>query len=225
MPRKRKKLNIFGTKLWHLVGLITSDGNLSEDGRHINITSKDYAFLCDFRNVYRLANKIGVKNKNKVNQAYHICFSNVGFYSFLLSIGLSPNKSLSQKELFVPKDYFHDFLRGLVDGDGSIQRWLHKSNRGEQWTLRVASGSEAFLEWLKDEIEKIFKVRGKIYQENKRATSFRLKYGKLAAKTILKNCYYKGAFGLARKTELAQKCVESYKGWERSKAVFIGDNN
>ena len=31
--------------LWYLVGLITADGFLSKDGRHIDITAKDYKFL------------------------------------------------------------------------------------------------------------------------------------------------------------------------------------
>ena len=109
MPHRRKDLNIVGADLWYLVGLITSDGNLSKDARHINIASKDYTFLNAFRNAYGLTNRIGVKNKGKINQAYQIQFSNVNFYNFLLAIGLCPNKSLIQKELPVPKNNFCDF--------------------------------------------------------------------------------------------------------------------
>lgn len=225
MPHVRKDLNIVGADLWYLVGLITSDGNMSKDGRHINITSKDYAFLDDFRNAYGLTNKIGTKNKGKINQAYQIQLANIDFYNFLLSIGLSPNKSLVQKDLFVPECYFGDFLRGLIDGDGSIRNWLHPENLREQWTLRISSGSRDFLKWLKDKIEKIFRVKGRIHQENKKGTSFRLKYGKLAAMIILEKSYCKDVFSLNRKAELADKCINSYKGWERSKTVLVDKDN
>jgi hypothetical protein len=57
MPRRRKDLNIKGTNLWYLVGLITSDGNLSPDGRHIDITSSDYDFLLEIKK------RIGIENK------------------------------------------------------------------------------------------------------------------------------------------------------------------
>lgn len=40
MANRRKELNIEGANLWYLVGLITSDGCLSKDGRHVDITAK-----------------------------------------------------------------------------------------------------------------------------------------------------------------------------------------
>ncbi|MDP2929903.1 MAG: LAGLIDADG family homing endonuclease [Candidatus Omnitrophota bacterium] len=86
MPHKRKDLNIVGSKLWYLVGLITTDGCLSSDGRHINITSKDEAYLVKLKNELGLDNKIGVKNKDRPNKAYQIEFANRNLYDFLLSI-------------------------------------------------------------------------------------------------------------------------------------------
>jgi len=62
MLRKRKNLNIGGANLWYyLVGLVTSDGNLSPDGRHVDITSSDYEFLQNIVNLFGLSNKIGIK--------------------------------------------------------------------------------------------------------------------------------------------------------------------
>jgi len=45
MPPCRKILNIQPPNLWYFVGIITSDGNLSPDGRHIGITSNDTFLL------------------------------------------------------------------------------------------------------------------------------------------------------------------------------------
>ena len=218
MPHKRKNLGIKGPKLWYLVGLITSDGCLSSDGRHINITSEDYSFLRGLKKELELANRIGVKNRRRTKQAYQIQLANVNFYNFLLSIGLMQNKSLTLEQVSVPEGYFPNFLRGLIDGDGGMQRWIHPTNKREQWNLRIASGSIKFLEWLQDDIEKIIGVTGRLHKES--PTRFRLKYGKMAARVIVRKCYHEGCFGLERKIALARACIDSYRGWKRSSTIL-----
>ena len=218
MPHKRKDLNIKGANLWYLVGLITSDGCLSSDGRHIDITSSNYEFLEKLKTHLGLVNRVTTKYGFKKKIAYHIQLCNRSFYDFLLSIGLFPCKSLTLEAINVPTDNFCDFLRGLIDGDGGMQRWFHTTNRREQWNLRIASGSKKFLTWLKDEIEKNIGAKGRLHSESK--TQFRLKYGKMAAQRIIKRCYYEGCLGLDRKIRLAQECRDSYIGWKQSKTVL-----
>lgn len=219
MPHKRKELNIKGSNLWYLVGLIASDGCLSSDGRHIDITAKDRNFLTELTKKLKIRNRVCLKNRGTNKEAYRIQIANRNFYDFLVSIGLTQNKSLNLGPIKTPVLYFVDFLRGLIDGDGGMQRWIHRTNRREQWNLRVASGSEKFLIWLRDEIERLMNVKGRVYSES--ATQFRLKYGKMAARAIAEKCYYKGCFGLQRKIALAKDCVESYKGWSISKTVNV----
>ena len=84
MANRRKELNIEGANLWYLVGLIASDGCLSKDNRHIDITSKDYDFLVDLKKELRLNNRIGIKNKGKKNQGFHIQIANKNYYEILL---------------------------------------------------------------------------------------------------------------------------------------------
>lgn len=223
MPQKRKDLKLQGPNLWYLVGLITSDGCLSIDGRHINIISKDHKFLEKLNDYFKIACKIGIKNKEKINQAYFVDFSNKNLYEFLLSIGLTPNKSLNLKALDVPQEFFVDFLRGVIDGDGSLRSWLHPTNLHEQWSLRIALASKIFIKWLSSKIEEYLGCKGKIYSElrqNRNNFIYTLKYGKIAAKKILQDCYYKDAFALDRKIKLADKCLDSYRGWGASKTVF-----
>lgn len=223
MPNKRKDLKIEGHNLWYLVGLITSDGCLSKDGRHIDITSIDYEFLSKIKNKFSLTNRIGTKNKEKINVAYYIQISNKNFYDFLLSIGLIPNKSLTLDRLDISKEFFNDFLRGLIDGDGSLRSWRHTTNLHVQWSLSVFSASEAFIKWLQAAIEAYLGCRGKIHSalmSDRINPLYTLKYGKMAARVIANNCYYKGCFGLNRKIKLARECLGSYKGWTQSKTVF-----
>ncbi|MBU1808695.1 MAG: LAGLIDADG family homing endonuclease [Candidatus Omnitrophica bacterium] len=220
MPHKRKDLNITGSNLWYLVGLITSDGCLSSDGRHIDITSKDYELLEKIKMATGITNKIGSKYGFNKSHAFHIQIGNKNFYNFLLMVGLTQKKSLTLRSLNVSRKYFVDFLRGMIDGDGCIRRWIHPSNAMEQWNLRIYSGSGIFIKWLRHVMECMLNVKGKIYKETDR--KWILKYGKMAAKEIAKQCYYDNCLGLSRKIKLAQECCTSHRGWSKSKTVCCG---
>ncbi|MBU0759870.1 MAG: hypothetical protein KKA34_05880 [Candidatus Omnitrophica bacterium] len=222
MSRKRKELKIGGPNLWYLVGLITSDGCLSKDGRHIDITSKNYEFLSRLKERLKIKNKVGIKNRDTKKEAYHIQIANRNFYDFLLSIGLIPNKSLTLKNLNIPEAFFRDFLRGLIDGDGSMRSWVHPTNLHEQWSLRIYSGSQLFLTWLNSKIEEYIGCRGKLYAEfrpKRDSFVYTMKYGKMAAKRILQSCYYQGAFGMNKKINLARSCSKALSGWSQSKTL------
>jgi len=222
MPHKRKDLNITGSNLWYLVGLITSDGCLSSDGRHIDITAKDYGFLERIKNTTGITNRIGIKYGVRKQRACRIQIGNKSFYNFLLFVGLRPNKSLTVGSLNVSRIYFADFLRGLIDGDGCIRRWIHPSNYREQWNLRIYSGSGVFIKWLNGITEYLLNVKGRVHMETDK--KWILKYGKMAAKEITRQCYYKGCLGLERKIRLAQQCLDSYKGWSKSKTVCCANS-
>ncbi len=217
MPNRRKELNIRGSNLWYLVGLIATDGCLCTDGRHVDITSKDYSFLENIKHRAGISNKIGVKYNGNKQKSFHFQIGNKKFYELLLSIGLTQNKSLTLGEIKVPSKYFVDFLRGVIDGDGCIRRWLHSSNNKEQWSLRIYSGSERFVNWLSSITEQWLKVFGKVHRSGNNL--WVLKYGKLAAREIARACYYKNCFGLERKIKLAHQCFSSYRGWSTSKTV------
>lgn len=203
--------------LWYVVGLITTDGYLSIDRRHIIITSKDEEILVKVKNSLFLDNKIGRKSRGyELEKKYFVLqIGDVKFYKFLLNVGLHNNKSLTMEKLSVPSKYFIDFLRGVIDGDGSIERWIHRSNGYEQWSLRVISGAPIFLQWLKEEIEKNFSVRGKLYgylNKGKKNKIYSIKFGKLSAKVILKGCYYKNCLSLERKLVKANECLKTING-------------
>ena len=201
--------------LWYTVGLIATDGNLSPDGRHINITSKDTKHLIHVKKVLGLTNKIGSKVGAYQTTCSVLQFGDVKFYKFLEQIGLTRKKSLTLKPLKIPKKYFHDFLRGVIDGDGNIQKWIHKSNGNTQWVIKIVSASPIFLPWLKQRINKYLNTDGKIHVytgHKKRNPLYMLKYGKFASKIILRWCYYPNSLSLPRKLNLAKKCLRSKNG-------------
>ncbi|MEK7192262.1 MAG: LAGLIDADG family homing endonuclease [Patescibacteria group bacterium] len=215
--------------LWYIVGLITTDGNLSISGRHINITSKDRSLLYDVRSSLFLNNKIGRKsngsNKKKIYSVLQL--GDKKFYDYLMDIGLTPKKSLTLKSIKVPNKYFIDFVRGVIDGNGNISRWVHATNKNVQWSLRIVSGSKTFLLWLKNSMEKTFEVSGKFYTQqyaNKKNPLHILKFGKFAAKFILKRCYYNKCLALNRKLKSSMKCLQSEDGL-RKYGNFVSVNH
>ena len=205
--------------LWYIVGLIATDGNLSPDGRHICITSKDIDFLEDIRDVLGINAKIGRKSSGieRIKKYGILQFSDVSFYRYLIKIGLTPRKSLTIGELLVPKKHFADFVRGVIDGDGNISYWIHSTNKHEQWSLRIVSGSFTFIDWLAHAITKHFKVTGRVHMvlSERKNPLYLVKFGKVATKIILNLTYYPNCLGLKRKKLKATKCLTSENGWNR----------
>ena len=139
---------IWSTNFAYALGLITADGNLSPDGRHMAFVSKDLDLIDTFKNYLDLKNRGSLKtsgySKDPNKKYYVVQFGNARLYRFLKLIGLGPNKSKNIARLFVPRQYFPDFLRGLIDGDGHIHVFKHPESKNLQLNLRVISGSYPF---------------------------------------------------------------------------------
>ena len=202
---------------WYLVGLIATDGCLSRDGRHIDITSANEKHLSDIRRALNLSCRVTSKGKG----AYHIQIGSSDLYRKLQEIGLTPRKSLTLGALAVPDAEFSEFFRGVIDGDGGIRHWRHPSNGREQWTLRISSASRPFVAWLEKTVERLWCVHGRVHEEQRGRFHplYKLKYGKLAGRVILGKCYYPGALSLERKRVLAEQCLTVPVGWSKSATV------
>ncbi|MFH0732847.1 MAG: LAGLIDADG family homing endonuclease [Candidatus Omnitrophota bacterium] len=207
---------------WYLVGLVTADGSLSKDKRHIDITSKDKKYLEDLKTCFNLDNRVAMKNKNKKNVAYRIQLGSKLLWNFLYCIGLMPRKTHELMSVNVPATKFRDFLRGFIDGDGNIQSWINNRNGHRQWSLRMKILSGAFAKWLCKATEYYVGAKGRLHLESKenRQDIYVLKFGKLSARHILKRCYYKGAFAYYRKRSLALQCLSSETGWSTHSSVL-----
>ena len=206
-------------KLWYLVGLITTDGCLSPDGRHIDITAKDKNFLKEICKQFGLNVSVGKKQSGYTDQWSHrIQFSAKSFYDFLLGVQLTPKKSKTLGVLKVPDDHFSHFLRGVIDGDGCIRSWIHPQNGVEQWIVKITSASERFLKWIASKIKEIYQVSGALHPKYT-GGAYDLKFGKLAAQELLKICYTKNVFALPRKLQKARQCITTKRGWNKSKTV------
>jgi hypothetical protein len=127
-------------------------------------------------------------------------FGDVSLCRFLVSIGITPNKSKTIAELKVPKDYFFDFLRGLFDGDGSIYSYFDKRWRSSFMIyISFASASEKFIIWLRRSIFELSGLKGhKVGGAN--VSWLQLRYAKNEALHLIDRMYMtKPKFFLKRK--------------------------
>ncbi len=163
----------------------------------------------NFRKCLKLKNKIGVKNSgsNKEKIYYVVQFSDVNLYDFLVGIGIIQAKSKTLATIEIPNEYFFDFLRGCIDGDGSISSTTHPESSIRQLRLRLCSASKPFLLWVKKEILTNLKIESGWIYSNKTSMHI-LSYGKRDSIKILKNMYYTDVkYYLQRKFKVAEPFI------------------
>jgi hypothetical protein len=176
----------------YIIGLITTDGNLSPDGRHITFVSGDMQLHETFKHCLGISNETGPHGS-----AFHTIVSDVTFYRWLLTIGLMPKKTFKMREIKVPDRYFADFVRGYLDGDGNINVYLDKYNvrkHGKKeyayWRLyvRLYSANRPILEWLQVKITRLMGVKGSIV--NPQSGALALQYAKRESLILLARLYH-----------------------------------
>lgn len=120
-----------------------------------------------------------------------------------MSIRLTPAKSKIIGQLDIPDNYFADFLRGCIDGDGSIGIFKHPESKHPQLRTRLFSASIPFLQWIKDTILKNINIKtGWIEKKNDVSV---LIYAKEDSIKLLNYIYYQNVeYYLKRKYNIAK---------------------
>ncbi len=183
----------WSSELAYCIGLISIDGCLSKDGRHITLVSKDYQQIATFKACLNIGANIRPCGRGGATELkyFRLQFGDVNFYRFLLSLGLTPAKSKTIGRLNIPAKYFKDFLRGSFDGDGTLYSyWDERWKSSYLFYLSFISASACHLEWIQDSLQDQLGVKGKLKpQYNTRAHE--LRYAKSEAKVIIDFLYYK----------------------------------
>jgi len=85
-----------------------------------------------------------------------------------------PAKSLRLGSLRVPDEWFRDFLRGSIDGDGSIVSYVDSYNTFKKAGyvyarvyLSLVSASPPFIEWIRETLQRLVGVTGHVRSEKR----------------------------------------------------------
>jgi hypothetical protein len=131
-------------KVWtpemaYVLGYWWADGGMLQTthSSRVTFTSKDGEYL------EKIARTIGVGEvKPTDNACYRITIYRKAMYDDLLALGGTPNKSFTANWYAPPSEFLRHFVRGFVDGDGSLY-WL--STKITTHPRVQAVGTEQFL--------------------------------------------------------------------------------
>jgi len=204
---------------FYLLGAYMTDGCIY--GSQTLISSKDDDWLMQIRDHISPDKPI---HKDKGRNLYNFRFNDTTSSNWLISYGCTPRKSLTlslTKE--IPSEYIRDFVRGMIDGDGSVC-FFDYHNRGYDRTrvsVYLCSASEAIIDQVKEMIPSEFRVHkytkmnkpDKIYMIRDHvvknpAPQYILQSYNSNAQQLLQWLYYPGhVLSLPRKYEKAQQAI------------------
>ncbi len=213
----------WNSKLAYAVGLIATDGNLSKDKRHILFTTTDRQLASVFEKCLGIQNKITITPPSGFGKknAYRINFGNVKLYRWLEKIGIQSDKTYSLGRLFIPEKYLVDFLRGHLDGDGSIFTYddRYMEYKGKRYSYKrlytnFISTSYDHIEWIRSKILKILGIKGSLtsyHKEGRKISIWQLRFAKSDSIKLLSWIYYKPDLPcLNRKRLIAERFLTKY---------------
>ena len=212
------------SELAYAIGLITTDGSLSKDKRHIEFTTTDLQLAKLIKRYLSFQTKIAKKPPSGFGKkfVYRINFGNVKLYKWLEKIGLRNNKTYSLGRLKIPNRYMADFLRGHLDGDGSVFTYvdrymIYKGRRYTYHRLYTAFNSNrvGHLKWIQSNIKENLNIKGALssYQKkNRKFPMWKLRFAKKESLKLLCWLYYKPDIpSLKRKRKIVERFLKNSK--------------
>lgn len=202
MSRKNENIGHikYDHKFYYVLGLIATDGNIHKSTLSYAISRKDEELIEYFRQVfcnfrYKISYRVQEQNSGYISNSVRIRINSSYLCKILSDLGINPAKSLTISRIVVPNNYWIDFFRGCIDGDGSV------SNRRNSIELEMNSGSKHFLEFLLYENNRILglPIKNILYKTKNKSVCYRFSYYKTDLLSIRDILYYNGASCLQRK--------------------------
>jgi Mor family transcriptional regulator len=164
------KLIIPSSTLFYWLGFIQADGNVSIK-RKDNIGFSISLSIVDKEHLCKLATWLGfpdsrVRHKKcETGDLVSLSFSTPQLFAWY-TYGIVPRKTYNYVKPNIPNEYFGDYLRGLIDGDG------HTYVEGGKTHIEIVSNAE-YSKWLIQELKqrgihsKETSYEGKVYSRVK----------------------------------------------------------
>ena len=183
----------------YIVGLTATDGCLITGRRKINFKSADRDLVATYLGVLGRTNHIKTKPTKRGGVVHYTEFGDAALYRWFQAIGLTPRKSLTLGRIEVPDQFLAPLLRGLFEGDGHIQNFVHRPTvrkqpnyTYERLLIGFNSASRAHLDWLRERVGHSYGVWTSVQKfppKPQRHDFFRLIYGKHDSIKLLKLMY------------------------------------
>lgn len=210
-------INLEISKYSYFFGFIQADGSLRAFSRNrgyleIELGEKDKEILELFKELFpgisfSISTRVRNTNFKKNYTSYTLRIFRKEFRDELLKLGLSPGKKFLN--ISPPKYNFceRDYIRGLIDGDGSVGI----TEKGYPF-ISISVQSEALKNYFCKIIEKITGERKRVVR-NKRDNSYNIIVYQEKAQQFIKYLYYSNCLALKRKLKKAKEALQ----WKRPK--------
>lgn len=182
--------NKFNENSAYMLGYIFTDGNISwnpiksYNSLTITASEKDKNHLEKLRQLLSSTKPLLYSSKTK---SYRFIVTNKKLCQKLMKLGVFPNKSLTVEFPSIPRKCLRHFIRGIIDGDGSVIYVNRK--KSPYFDIRIYSGSFKFLKTLAKLIKQQLNVSTKIKKVHR--NTFEIRYtctrGKILADWIYKD--------------------------------------
>lgn len=108
-------LDVWTPKSAYFLGWLVTDGCVTKDNRTVTFDLKDEEATNILRNILDHP-----KKPTKMRDAWRVAFHSKYLVQRLAEFGIGPAKSLTLEHPDVPMEVFSHYLRGVIEGDGSI---------------------------------------------------------------------------------------------------------
>jgi len=213
IDKPRLKINENYFKKWssnmtYILGFIFADGSITKithngcsDKLSFGQNKKDIDIL------RKIKQELSAEQTLSITQdaVYFSIYSQI-IVDDLKKLGVSYRKSFRKsrgKIPDIPQKYTQDFIRGIVDGDGSIN--FNKKGR-PQFNI---CGKREVMTFIRNHLFSRFDIYSKIAQAKyygKKYNLFYIAYGSNSAKTLINYLYTNASLYLERKFQLAKQC-------------------
>jgi len=190
----------------YILGFILSDGCIVKSKRKGHSDSLKFGIY--FKDIDILEKiKRSLKSKHKISRsadAFHLSIASQIIVDDLKSLGVTYRKSLSEHVPKIPKVFIRDFIRGFVDGDGSV-----KIDKYGYPNLAIYGGKQ-IIKFIKDHFLKSFDIYSKMLKltSNRQGKYlYQIAYRCNSAQTLLDYLYKDSKLFLDRKYNLVKKCL------------------
>jgi len=201
---------VWNSDMAYILGFIFADGNIAWDleksYRALTITAaeKDKAHLEKMRVILESTKPLLHSNSTNSNR---LIVNSVKMCKDLMSLGVIPRKSLIKEFPIIPKEYTSHFIRGYVDGNGTVR--YNDRKISPYFEISICSGSNKFLEELSKVVELNLGIKCNV--KNVRNNVYLLRYTCSKGMQFAKWIYNNQNLCLSRKYKNYEKALNVKK--------------
>jgi len=201
-PRRAEFFRVWTPEMAYVLGYWWADGcmRIKAHGAHeIEIASNDREHLETIAGA--IGGNYSLRKVAEDSQCYKIIFCSKEMYQDILAHGGTPRKSRTIGCPYVPPDLLPHFVRGVMDGDGTLA-W-----NGDRPIIQVYSGSPLFLNGFIAAVAQGTGIPAPIPQANR--DNWTVKWSTIRAKCLAAWLYVEHpCLALARKAAIARQFIE-----------------